>query len=126
MKTISDYTIYCTEEQTGKAVELGAPINNSYYGICCDPTEKIGLIGENHYAIIPTAEQMISWLEKEKSISVEVSRQYGINKYCYYIFDNYGNDIESLESKIKFNSRKDAVLAGIDIALKYITNYKNA
>lgn len=26
MKTLSDYTIYCTESQTKKALELGAPI----------------------------------------------------------------------------------------------------
>lgn len=127
--TMNKYTIYCTKEQTKKALELGAPIKvHPFHPSVISGNERLfeGIIQYNNlYYCIPTTQQMIGWLEKEKGISVEVSRQYGINKYCYYVFDNCGNDIESLESKIKFNSRKDATLAGIDAALEYLSNNKS-
>lgn len=126
---MDEFTIQCTEAQIKKVLKLGASIeihdtfdsydikeSNIFY------KDKFIELADGRLIKRITAEQMRGWLEKEKGISVEVSRQYGINKYCYYVFDNCGNDIESLESKIKFNSRKDAALAGIDTALKYITS----
>lgn len=47
-----------------------------------------------------------------------------LNKYCYYIFDNYGNDIESIDNKVRFSSKKEAILAAIDAALKYLNGKK--
>lgn len=127
MKTISDYTIYCTEAQTHKALNLGVPIEK----LSNHPIDK-KICDKYHFLVIdgvcynnPTTEQMIRWLEEQKSITIEVSCQYGINKYCYYIFDNYGNDIENIESKIRFSSRKEAILAAIDTALKYLDNNEN-
>lgn len=120
MKTISDYSIYCTPEQTGKALELGAPL---YLQSVDDDEDSIEVVENSvyNYYEIPTAEEMIGWLEDQKYISsIEVSYQYMLNKYCYYIFDNYGNDIESLDSKIRFNSRKEATLAAINAALEYL------
>lgn len=64
---------------------------------------------------------------ERKSLRIEAAedaRTYGINKYCYYIFDDYGNDIENIESKIRFSSRKEATLAAIDAALEYLVENK--
>lgn len=53
METISDYTIYCTEEQTKKALELGAPI---VYSNTFSQHSTIETITDKGYAVIPTAE----------------------------------------------------------------------
>lgn len=119
---MNQYTIYCTPEQTRKALKLGAPIE-TYKPIIID--SKAGGSFTTPTMEIVTAEQMIGWLEVQKYISsIEVSHQYRINKYCYYIFDDYGNDIESLDSKIRFNSRPEATLAAIDAALDYLCDKK--
>ena len=64
MECISDYSIYCTEEQTKKVLELGAPINLRwlYEGI---QFRKEVNIEYGHYAEIPTAEEMVGWLEEQ-------------------------------------------------------------
>lgn len=51
------YTIYCTKEQTKKAIELGAPIELYDNDKC--PHFKWW---DNFEYIIPTAEQMCGWL----------------------------------------------------------------
>lgn len=69
---MNKYTIFCTEEQTRKALELGAPIE---FEVECPvnletlerspyPDIKMGKDGEP-ILIIPTAEQMLGWLDKQ-------------------------------------------------------------
>lgn len=115
---MDNYAIYCTQEQAMKALELGAPIIQSPEWEL-DNNLKLKK-GKHITLVIPTAEQMIGWLEEQKNITIEISRQYGINKYCYYVFDNYGNDIENIESKIRFSSRKEATISAIDAAIEYL------
>lgn len=59
---MNKYTIYCTPEQTKKALELGAPIKECGYYF----KKQIGCntISDTDLHIIPTAEQMIGWLEE--------------------------------------------------------------
>lgn len=110
MKTISDYTIYCTSEQTKKALELGAPLK-SY--------TANGYV-ESDCAECPTAEQMIGFLEEQDII------------YCIDILfegkDDYsmcvsGDSFDVVEGG--YSSRKEATLAAIDAALEYLSNKNN-
>ena len=65
------YTINCTSEQTKKALALGAPIDHS--GVPFEDLESLGY-SEYYktiiYGIIPTAEQMIGWLEEQGEIVI--------------------------------------------------------
>ena len=62
---MEQYTIYCTEAQTKKAWELGAPIE---YAKVIDAIKgKIIRIPQDTggFYIWPTAEQMFGWLEEQ-------------------------------------------------------------
>lgn len=77
MKTISDYTIYCTPEQTKTALELGAPIewldsrkyhdamnfNNKSFEETYNDVVCV-IVDDNVYLSV-TAEQMIGWLRSQ-------------------------------------------------------------
>lgn len=124
MKTISDYTIYCTESQTKKALELGAPIEYGKYcpGINAEILHKgKDCRREKKLYSIPTVEQMISWLEEQGLIEgITIGYAEGIE----WFFD-VNNLSESFISVLNFNSRKEATLAAIDAALEYLTNNNN-
>lgn len=119
METISDYTILCTSEQTKKAIKLGAPIENVYYNVVTkEALERYNLvmIGGKEYKI-PTAEQMIGWLE-EQGITFDVLFIHETKVYKYYF--RY-KDYFKRRCKIS-TSRKEATLIAIDVALKYLTS----
>lgn len=147
MKTISDYTIYCTPEQTKKAFELGAPIRNF---ITKEESKRLvdkarlenrieeyeNELAKYHQTIIgdmvycyPTAEQMISWLE-EQGMLIDVSfigtdkpKMQGDKIFIYHVFDlNEWKELIPF-SRI-YSSRKEATLASIDAALEYLSNNK--
>ncbi len=94
------YTLYCTEEQTKKAFELGAPIK---YKDTLDNRER----GKFE---TPTAEQMIGWLE-EQGFNFEEARNYTALEH---------DDIGTIG--IYERSRKEATLAAIDAALEYLSS----
>ena len=116
MKTISDFTIYCTEEQTRKALELGAPIQ--YASIKDIRLERYIYDGEEWY-VFPTAEQMVGWLEEKFNLQFFT----GLDIDDLFFFNIYDNDRLVLEPKSK-PSRKEATLTAIDVALEYLTNKK--
>ena len=96
------YTLYCTLEQTMKALELGAPIDIEDYEprLAC---------------IIPTAEQMIGWLEacyNDTDITIE---RYSNGRWMYFI---------GWQSSGYYESRQEATLAAIDAALGQIMKVK--
>lgn len=130
------YTIYCTPEQTKKALELGAPIET--FGnkmICREMVEVAKSLGEtedveqflnkHHTTIIgdssyrfPTTEQMINWLE-EQDVSIEITRFDGeLRGFEYHLFG-----IKSC--KALFSSRREATLAAINEALEHLTKKNN-
>ena len=107
------YTLYCTEAQTRKALELGAPIfptsfnDNGKHQIF----DKLNLC----YYDIPTAGQMLGWLRSK-------GLRFKIAEYTNTTYWQYHN-----ESSFKCGSElyyKDAVLSLIDAALDYLTNNK--
>lgn len=120
------YTIYCTEEQTRKAFELGAPIKKDASKLdllyCVKLEERDSITGYNYWLIPPTAEQMIGWLEDVMPISEEFSiEQIIVERY----FDGSWNYfIGTRESEECYSSRKEATLAAIDDAIDYLTRKK--
>lgn len=103
------YTIHCTEQQTRKALELGAPINK----VCLALTD-------NWRDETPTAEQMIGWLnEQGVQITTHVD-VFGEWKTYLYKTSSVGIIAESEWSK----SRKETIIVAIDEALKYLENLK--
>lgn len=100
--------MYCTEEQTRKALELGAPIKSKLKEKGCDMQTHI--VGLSY--IIPTAEQMISWLEEQGFYF------YIMNDYNWQEEVQYGNNW--YHSKENLSSRKEATLSAIDAALEYL------
>lgn len=101
------YTIYCTEEQTKKALELGAPIEKICYAL-----------NEHWQDKTPTAEQMIGWLE-EQGITVEM-----VKCETHWFARTYSDENTNF-NKGRFFSRKEATLAAIDAALDYLSKLKD-
>lgn len=143
---MENYTIYCTPEQTVKALKLGAPLaiyseehNNNNINECyitndiifmnneniCrnEEFDLVCIIGEkpNRKAyFVPTAEQMIGWLY-EQGIAIDIHTYFcvGNSKIHHYQFT-------VTDSTRVFNgehsSRKETILYAIDIALDYLSN----
>lgn len=125
MKTLYDFTICCTEEQIRKAIELGAPIiPTGYYDFTGWDNDSIPknsiIIGSKYYAI-PTAAEMINWLE-EQGIIVDTYLfiGYGVPEGFGFRIFNKGFRFDTC----KYSTRKEATLAAIDAALVYLTNNK--
>lgn len=111
------YKIHCTPEQTKKALELYAPIEaQQYIG---------GQLCENWFADkdkcykIPTAEEMIGWLE-DQGIQISIIFNYQVNpKRWNYDLDN--NKIILFEhNSIGYSTCKEATLAAINAALNFL------
>lgn len=123
---MSDYTIYCTLEQTKKSFELGAPIeilpNYTEYRVfpllkCKD--------GNDRPCIIPTAEQMIEWLEGQAVIDeINISKNWDEDGDYVWSFDFYDEKYNVIGQGGSYPSRKEATLAAIDAALEYLSNKK--
>lgn len=123
MKTISDYSILCTLEQTHKALELGAPIDNIEHfasiGKCYVSGNNIYDNGKCYF--IPTAEQMISWLEEKTKLEIRIEKY--MNEYwSYTLYDKSGIKLDMCDCI--YTSRKGANIAAIDAALYYLINNK--
>lgn len=105
------YTIYCTEDQTKKALKLGAPIRTIKKPQC-----NVGLIERI------TTEQMIGWLEEQGVVIIfmgtmkeDLSGYTWIAHICHFEDTSIWVDIKSL-------SHKEATLKAIDAALDYLIN----
>lgn len=113
------FLIQCTEWQTRKAMELGAPImtsrdfddlvNREYF------VDRI----EGHCVVIPTSEEMIGWLEHNTLFKcIQVNIDTNPTNWMYAIY--YGKD--GCIALDRFSSRKEATLAAIDAALECLSN----
>lgn len=108
------YTIYCTEEQTRKALELGSPIEYAQIKHVPNTLEVNGILYR-----FPTAEQMIGWLE-EQFIRVYVQPY---TDECNVRFKGKVHTI-GVCTVIDSRSRKEATLAAIDKAFEYLKEQK--
>lgn len=112
------FTIYCTEEQTKRALELGAPIFTApYFSQVLYEIHNFFVKDETAY-YFPTAEQMICWLEK-KGILISITACNTPDNPIYNYSINRGE-----ESWSTFSTRKEATLAAIDAALDYLIQLK--
>lgn len=111
---MNKYTIYCTPEQTQKALALGAPIEYETY--CINGISRKVTDGSGEYIIIiPTAEQMIGWLEERECIS-----EVDIFKDFTWTFSIWDNALLKIDNTNVYLSRKEATFAAIDAALEYL------
>lgn len=119
MKTMQDYTVYCTEEHTRRAYALGAPLETS--DRLCGWTQHSIIIMEHNdpvFVRIPTTQQMIGWL-REKSIIILPFWKTGI-QYAIFVICNMGNDIDYIDETEMPYKEQQAELAAIDVAMNYI------
>lgn len=124
------YTIYCTEEQVKKALKLGALIEvetilASDYETSRDNKVHVSehlakSAPYQEYAIIPTAEQMIGWLEEQYFNEIHVE-QNARKTWSYIMYDKKDNCIDE---QYGYTTRKEATLAAIDVALDYLIKVK--
>ena len=115
------YTIYCTEAQTKKALELGAPIK-TYKPIIIN--SKAGGSFTTPTIETVTAEQMIGWLEEQR-LGIDVtSDNYGY-EWSVWVKKEHSRTLSFVaENQDYIDSRKEATLAAIDAALDYLSNKK--
>lgn len=111
------YAIYCSEEQTKKALALGAPIE-TYKPIIIN--SKAGGSFTTPTIETITAEQMIGWLD-ENGVTANIIPNYvGVNpistQYRFAI-NVRSKIIDSIEF---YPSHKEATIAAIDAALDYL------
>ena len=112
------YTILCTPEQTKMALELGAPIEviiKNHKGNLITNT----MVFNDDLIRIPTAEQMIGWLEGREEIDEIAPNKRGKDWFYVVYMTGYRSDIESPENT-SYPSRGEATLAAIDAALDYL------
>lgn len=117
---MNEFSIYCTREQTKKALELGAPIYTSPYFEQLKYEMRIFFVKDGLCYWYPTAEQMISWLEENNIETIIVCKKDG-GDYGYTV---YHTSHRSPLQHFGFSSRKEATLAAIDAALEYLTQNK--
>lgn len=117
-KTMGLYAIYCTEEQTKKALELGAPIEVLYTK--ADYQQKrptISIKGEfvDYAYFVPTAEEMIGWLENQ-------GLYFSIECIGNYVYEVWTKDTDKIVIIINscVHTRKEATLSAIDAALEHL------
>lgn len=122
---MSDYSLFCTEEQTRRALELGAPIDNSSSQFDSDCTDNIELLSNGLYAIIPTAEQMIGWIESISTIQIHIEKQMLESGTQYRIWVREEcKPFSNIIKMFSYSSRPEAALAAIDAALEYLEKQK--
>lgn len=110
---MEEYTIYCSAEQTKRALKLGAPIKNVHYNND----------GGYEYADNPTAEQMLEWLKTNGFVFGITDYNDGFNDHVFWRVSNQF-DKKWYVADDKLKDPKEAVLAAIDAALDYLKNKK--
>lgn len=113
LSIMNRYTIYCTPEQIKRALELGAPIEVDFQF-----NFKTAIINRIAY-IVPTAEQMIGWLEENGILDIVISRRMSPKTYGYTVWFSENTFVQEKHS---FTSRREATLVAIDVALEYLEN----
>lgn len=121
---MNEYIIYCTQEQTKKALKLGAPIdfrNGDKPFISVEYFDEDGKLFYHNYDI-PTAEQMIEWLEESGDIyEISILRNRAFHSWAFLVISNKDKIISANDI---YRSRKEATIASINAALEYLDKNK--
>lgn len=119
---MEQYTIYCTEEQTKRAFELGATIQQIALGACDYYNHHTKI--NDYYYVIPRAEQMLGWLREEKGLYIDTTWSYNNtgDEYISLIWRQYCGIMLCLENELMIEIKpektyKESVLKCIDRAL---------
>lgn len=126
---MDQYTIYCTPEQTEKALKLGAPIKIKQSApdsgdnfMWLSPPEDVIAWNNSTHCLVPTAEQMCGWIRDTKSINIYIQEcvdAYDRSRKRYYTHCIKYN-IEIDQNLNCYSCYSDAILAAIDVALDYL------
>lgn len=124
------YTIYCTEEQTKKALALGAPIEVETIFACDYETSRDNKVHVSEhlaksapyqeYAIIPTTEQMVGWLEAQ---NIYLEPRHTDEEKIHVWVGSFTPLPDGVWTK-SYSTIKEATLAAIDVALDYLIKVK--
>lgn len=114
---MDEFTIYCSEEQARKALELGAQLKRVKVMAIYDIEEEPIYKTEMDWFYIPTAEQMLGWLEAQDGIGeVDI---YEMVSWCYDV-----HYVDDSDFNLGYKTRKEATIAAIDAALEYLIKNK--
>lgn len=120
---MNKYAIYCTKEQTCKSFELGAPLdfrNGDRPFISVKYFDEDGKLFYHNYDI-PTAEEMLGWLEEKDGIYDIHLLRTADDEWKYEITTKH---LPKNKTYGCCKSRKEATIAAIDAALEYLMNNK--
>lgn len=119
MKIMGNYSIFCTPEQTRKALELGAPLHR-LNGLALSDYVNMLKISDTEAYIIPTAEEMVAWLEEQECIGcIGIYTTIESCKYwVFFVYDKECNDL--IEDPYVYQTRREATYEAIDATLKYL------
>jgi len=120
MKAMSDYTNFCSEEQTKRAYKLGAPIrvHRDAWRRHNEGEQPIDIGTTNGFTtwlMTPTTQQMIGWLRTEKDIDICIG-----NTSLDYRFNVWHRDELIKELFVSRYEYEYGELAAIDAALDYL------
>lgn len=111
------YSIYCTEAQTKKALELGAPIEYAQIKDVPNTLEVNGILYR-----YPTTDQMIGWLE-EQGLAIDIIRDNTCYRSSVWRNDSPDDGWDFYkENEVEKFSRGEVTLAAIDVALEYLSS----
>lgn len=126
---------YCTKEQVKKAFKLGNPIITFGYGDLGDAEAEILKLNrqvvlkrneDNSIIVgqIPTTEELIDWLEEQGILVLAEPSQ---NKFygTYFLKREDGYWLNRVFLDGLYTSRKDAIIAAINVALDYLIHHKD-
>lgn len=125
---MNEFTIYCTREQTKKALKLGAPIDSVNHYTAPNHPSFVDILHKGNAWFLPTAEQMCGWL-RSKGIVARGNCYSKVNKDLdipdWQVLD-YNEEKSRWHEKFfgHADSYEAATLAAIDAALDYLTNKK--
>lgn len=132
VKSMRDYREYCTEEQTLRALKLGAVLEPgvAYLSdirpfVYREPDKKSCAWNNSSCWFCPTTQEMIRWIEDTTSIRVNIvslnGDEFGIAVIDYTEEEPF--DL-TLNDNTEYSSRTEAERAVIDVVLKHLEDNK--
>lgn len=117
---MDQFTIFCTPDQTKRAIDLGAPIIKSTF-----VTGQKWMYIDKTIFLIPTAEQLIGFMFKHKGLqALRIIHYPESNRWGYtLIIKMHSIGVTLSENKDQlFSSQPEATLGAIDAILDFLKN----
>jgi len=120
---MNQFAKYCTSEQTKKAFELGAPLNNT--AKCGVPSNAptIEINGIDYYK--PSMQEMITWLFEKFSIFVSIA-PHESGKWFSLVYNvTHVDEAHVCAEHYYYDDPYEALDSAIDSALEYCAGESN-